>query len=81
LPGAAVVAPLLRRIARARVALRALRVTVPDERGELCAAISPVPGELRDLWEALDGDGSAWEEVLSATLEAALPLGAPSGTR
>ncbi|WP_441290626.1 pseudouridine synthase [Sorangium sp. KYC3313] len=64
-----------------RVALHALRVTVPDERGELCAAVSPVPDELRELWVALDGGGSAWEEVLSATLEAALPLGPPSGTR
>jgi hypothetical protein len=32
-----------------RVAPHALRVTVPDERGELCAAIAPVPDELRDL--------------------------------
>ncbi|WP_437997707.1 pseudouridine synthase [Sorangium sp. So ce185] len=63
----------------ARVALHALRVAVPDEAGEERAALAPVPDELRDLWGALDGDGSAWEEVLTGTPEAALPLAAPSG--
>ncbi|WP_437875958.1 pseudouridine synthase [Sorangium sp. So ce513] len=64
-----------------RIALHALRVAVPDERGEERVAVAPVPDDLRDLWAALDGDGSAWEEVLSAAPEAASLLGAPSGTR
>ncbi|WP_437674243.1 RluA family pseudouridine synthase [Sorangium sp. So ce131] len=64
-----------------RVALHALSVAVPDERGEQRAALSPVPDELRALWESLDGDGSAWEEVLSTAPEAALPPEARPGPR
>ena len=47
----------------ARIALHALAVTVPDERGAARTAVAPVPDDLRAIWKVLDGDDAAWEEV------------------
>jgi RluA family pseudouridine synthase len=44
-----------------RVALHALRVTVPDARGGKFVAASPVPLELKEWWSALGGEEEAWE--------------------
>ncbi|MGK4001339.1 pseudouridine synthase [Sorangium sp. So ce1036] len=51
----------------ARIALHAVEVSVPDERGRTRAVVAPVPEELRELWAALGGDGSAWDQALAAT--------------
>jgi 23S rRNA-/tRNA-specific pseudouridylate synthase len=59
----AVVGPGGRVTAAARIALHALSVTVPDERGAARTATAPVPDDLRAIWKALDGDDAAWEEV------------------
>ncbi len=50
-----------------RVALHAIRVTVPDERGVDLTAVAPPPADLRAIWNALDGDDAAWDEVVALT--------------
>jgi 23S rRNA-/tRNA-specific pseudouridylate synthase len=51
-----------------RVALHAIRVSVPDARGRARAAVSPVPPELKAWWSALGGDDEAWELSASCDL-------------
>jgi 23S rRNA pseudouridine1911/1915/1917 synthase len=48
-----------------RIALHALRVTVPNATGEALVAVAPVPAALRDLWSALGGTPEAWELAAS----------------
>jgi RluA family pseudouridine synthase len=51
-----------------RVALHALRVTVPNARGGNFVAVSPVPVELKEWWSALGGNDEAWERSASCPL-------------
>jgi RluA family pseudouridine synthase len=55
-------------LAMDRVALHALRVTVPDARGRPRAAVSPVPPELKAWWSALGGGDEAWERSASCAI-------------
>jgi hypothetical protein len=55
-------------LAFGRVALHALRVTVPDAGGANLAAVSPVPLELKEWWSALGGEDEAWERSASCEL-------------
>jgi len=48
-----------------RIALHALRVTVPQADGPPLVALAPVPAALRDLWSALGGTPEAWELAAS----------------
>ena len=48
-----------------RIALHALRVTVPQAEGPPLVALAPVPAALRDLWSALGGTPEAWELAAS----------------
>jgi RluA family pseudouridine synthase len=52
-----------------RIALHAARVVVPDEQGKGLAIVSPVPGELADLWVALGGAPEAWEAGASCAID------------
>jgi 23S rRNA pseudouridine1911/1915/1917 synthase len=54
-----------------RIALHALRVTVPSATGEVLMAVAPVPAALRELWSALGGTPEAWE--LAASWDFASP--------
>jgi 23S rRNA pseudouridine955/2504/2580 synthase/23S rRNA pseudouridine1911/1915/1917 synthase len=58
LPGGRVLEP-------GRIALHALRVTVPQAEGPPLVALAPVPVALRDLWSALGGTPEAWERAAS----------------
>jgi 23S rRNA pseudouridine1911/1915/1917 synthase len=48
-----------------RIALHALRVTVPASTGEALVAFAPVPKALLDLWSALGGPPDAWDLAAS----------------
>jgi 23S rRNA-/tRNA-specific pseudouridylate synthase len=51
-----------------RIALHALRVSVPDGDGGRLVATAPVPKELADLWSALGGEAAAWDVCGACTL-------------
>jgi len=44
-----------------RIALHALRISVPQATGEPLVVLAPIPDALRDLWSALGGAPDAWE--------------------
>ncbi len=48
-----------------RIALHAIAVELPGERGKRIRAVSPVPYELRAIWKTLDGDEAAWETLVA----------------
>jgi RluA family pseudouridine synthase len=52
-----------------RIALHAARVLVPDARGGILVATSPVPDALVELWSALGGESGAWEVSTSCVLD------------
>jgi 23S rRNA-/tRNA-specific pseudouridylate synthase len=58
-----------------RVALHALRITVPDARGAPWVVTAGVPEVLRDLWSVLGGDPAAWQ--LCAQCELSSPSEPP----
>lgn len=51
-----------------RVALHALRVEVPDERGDPLVLEMPVPEVLTSLWRDLGGESAAWDRAASWSL-------------